>query len=195
MQAVTVVTGTAVPLMRDSINTDLIIPATYMRRLTRTGYDDVLFEPLRNDPDFPLDQAQYAGASVLLVGADFGCGSSREHAPWALRDGGFRAIVAPSFADIFRSNCAQTGLLTVQLPRTDVERLATAVEADPRVPVTIDVAAATLSAAGLNRSFPIDAHLQRRLLAGVDPIDETLICSAEIETFERARPAWLPTVR
>lgn len=187
------VVGTAAPLMRDFVNTDAIIPATYMRRLTKSGYGDVLFEPWRGMPGFVLDDRRYAGSSILLAGEAFGSGSSREHAPWALRDGGFRAIVAVSFADIFAQNCSIVGLATAALPRDRLEALSRLVVADPTLEVTVDIEAEEVRADGFAEHFPIEPYVRRRLLSGHDLVGSTLTHLEAIEEFERGRHRWLPT--
>lgn len=189
------VTGTAAPLMRDFVNTDIIIPATHMRRLTKTGYGDVLFEPWRGTPGFVLDDPRYAGSSVLLAGEAFGSGSSREHAPWALRDGGFRAIVAASFADIFAQNCSIVGLVTAPLPKDRLDELATMVIADPGLEVTVDVKAGEVRAGDFVEPFAMADHIRARLLSGRDMVDTTLEHAYAIAAFEAKRHPWLPTTQ
>jgi 3-isopropylmalate/(R)-2-methylmalate dehydratase small subunit len=188
--------GTAAPLMRDFVNTDIIIPATYMRRLTKTGYGDVLFEPWRGSPGFVLDDPRYAGASVLLAGEAFGSGSSREHAPWALRDGGFRAVIAVSFADIFAQNCPNVGLVTVAMARDRLARLADRVLAEPALEITVDLIAGEIRAGSGERAFrepfALADHVRSRLLNGRDLIETTLDHAAAIAAFEATRPGWLP---
>lgn len=189
------VTGTAAPLMRDFVNTDIIIPATHMRRLTKTGYGDVLFEPWRGTPGFVLDDPRYAGSSILLAGEAFGSGSSREHAPWALRDGGFRAIIAASFADIFAQNCSIVGLVTAPLAKERLDELAAMVVADPGLEVRVDVRTGEIRAGSFVDSFPMAEHIRARLLSGRDLIDTTLEHADEIDAFEAGRHPWLPTTR
>lgn len=189
------VMGTAAPLMRDFVNTDIIIPATHMRRLTKTGYGDVLFEPWRGTPGFVLDDPRYAAASILLAGQAFGSGSSREHAPWALRDGGFRAIIAASFADIFAQNCSIVGLVTVPLPRDRVEQLAELIRVDPSLSITVDVMVGEVRTAGFVEAFSIADHIRARLLDGRDPIAATLEQVDDIVAFEARRPSWMPTTQ
>ena len=161
MDAVTVHSGTALPLRRSNVDTDQIIPAVYLKRVTRTGFEDGLFGAWRNDPGFVLNQPQYADASILVAGPDFGTGSSREHAVWALMDGGFRVVISPRFADIFRNNSTKAGLLTVLLPQEDVEALWTAVEADPTTPVTVDLQAKTVSYGETTVPFELEAIFGR----------------------------------
>jgi 3-isopropylmalate/(R)-2-methylmalate dehydratase small subunit len=198
MDAFTTHTGTAAPLRRSNVDTDQIIPAEYLKRITRTGFEDGLFVAWRtNEPDFVLNQPQYAGASILVAGPDFGTGSSREHANWALLDGGFRVVISPRFADIFRNNSTKAGLLTVVLPEADVEALWAAVEADPALPVTVDLQAeqVTYSPGGGQSTtvgFQIDPYTRWRLLEGLDDVGLTERHLDDITAFEAQRPAWLP---
>jgi 3-isopropylmalate/(R)-2-methylmalate dehydratase small subunit len=198
MDAFTTHTGTAAPLRRSNVDTDQIIPAEYLKRITRTGFEDGLFVAWRtNEPDFVLNQPQYADASILVAGPDFGTGSSREHANWALLDGGFRVVISSRFADIFRNNSTKAGLLTVVLPQEQVEALWTAIEADPATPVTVDLQArqVTYSAAGgqgVTVPFEVDDYVRWRLLEGLDDVGLTERNLDDIETFEATRPAWLP---
>jgi 3-isopropylmalate/(R)-2-methylmalate dehydratase small subunit len=198
MDAFTTHTGTAAPLRRTNVDTDQIIPAEYLKRITRTGFEDGLFVAWRtNEPDFVLNQPQYADASILVAGPDFGTGSSREHAVWALLDGGFRAVISSRFADIFRNNSTKAGLLTVVLPQDAVEALWAAVEADPTTQVTVDLQAKQVSyddgAGGETTvSFDIDDYTRWRLLEGLDDIGITLGHDADIAAYEQARPSWKP---
>ena len=193
MDAFTTHTGTAAPLRRSNVDTDQIIPAEYLKRITRTGFEDGLFVAWRtNEPDFVLNQAQYAGASVLVAGPDFGTGSSREHANWALLDGGFRVVISSRFADIFRNNSTKAGLLTVVLPQADVEALWAAVEADPALPVTVDLQAEEVRYRDVVVPFQIDPYTRWRLLEGLDDVGLTERHLDDVEAFEAARPAWLP---
>jgi 3-isopropylmalate/(R)-2-methylmalate dehydratase small subunit len=186
-------TGTAVPLRRSNVDTDQIIPAEYLKRITRTGFADGLFKAWRtNEPDFVLNQPQYADASVLVAGPDFGTGSSREHAVWALKDGGFRVVISSRFADIFRNNSTKDGLLTVVLPQADVEALWARIEVDPATPVTVDLQAKLVSYADVTVSFDVDDYTRWRLLEGLDDVGLTERNLDDIETFESGRPAWLP---
>jgi 3-isopropylmalate/(R)-2-methylmalate dehydratase small subunit len=191
------IVGTAVPLRRSDVDTDQIIPSDWLKRVERTGFGQGLFSEWRDDPDFVLNQARYAGASVLVTGANFGTGSSREHAVWALQDYGFRAVVSPSFADIFRTNCTKAGLLPVEVDAGVGEALLAAVEADPAVVVTIDVESRTLAAAGagVSTTFPLDDFTRWRFLEGLDDIGLSLRHEAEIVAYEAARPAWMPSAR
>jgi 3-isopropylmalate/(R)-2-methylmalate dehydratase small subunit len=193
MDAFTTHTGTAVPLRRSNVDTDQIIPAEYLKRITRTGFADGLFNAWRtNEPDFVLDQPQYAGASILVAGPDFGTGSSREHAVWALNDGGFRVVISSRFADIFRNNSTKAGLLTVLLPQPDVEVLWARIEADPATRVTVDLQAKQVTYADVTAPFEIDDYTRWRLLEGLDDVGLTERNLTDIETFEAARPSWLP---
>ena len=193
MDAFTLHTGTAAPLRRTNVDTDQIIPAEYLKRITRTGFEDGLFVAWRtNDPDFVLNQPEYAGASVLVAGPDFGTGSSREHAVWALLDGGFRVVISSRFADIFRNNSTKSGLLTVTLPQADVEALWATVEADPATPVTVDLYARQVTYAATTVPFEIDDYTRWRLLEGLDDVGLTERHLDDISAFEDARPSWLP---
>jgi 3-isopropylmalate/(R)-2-methylmalate dehydratase small subunit len=193
MDAFTTHTGTAAPLRRSNVDTDQIIPAEYLKRITRTGFEDGLFVAWRtNEPDFVLNQPQYADASVLVAGPDFGTGSSREHAVWALLDGGFRVVISSRFADIFRNNSTKSGLLTVILPEADVEALWAAVEADPATPVTVDLQAEQVTYSDVTVPFQIDGYTRWRLLEGLDDVGLTERHLDDITAFEAQRPAWLP---
>jgi 3-isopropylmalate/(R)-2-methylmalate dehydratase small subunit len=186
-------TGTAVPLRRSNVDTDQIIPAEYLKRITRTGFADGLFKAWRtNEPDFVIDQPQYAGASVLVAGPDFGTGSSREHAVWALNDGGFRVVISSRFADIFRNNSTKAGLLTVLLPQADVDALWTQIEADPTTSVTVDLNAKQVTYGSVTVPFDIDDYTRWRLLEGLDDVGLTERNLPDIESFEGTRPNWLP---
>ncbi len=195
MEAVRVITGTAVPLDRSDVDTDQIIPSDWLKRIERTGFGKGLFSEWRDDRNFVLNQPQFAGANILIAGPNFGTGSSREHAVWALEDYGFKAVVSPRFGDIFRNNATKVGLLPVQLPADVAEQLLHAVEADPTLEITIDVERRTLSAPkiGIEASFPLDDHTQYRLLNGLDDIGLSLRHDADITDFESRRPAWAPT--
>jgi 3-isopropylmalate/(R)-2-methylmalate dehydratase small subunit len=196
MDAFTTHTGTAVPLRRSNVDTDQIIPAEYLKRITRTGFADGLFKAWRtNEPDFVLDQPQYAGASILVAGPDFGTGSSREHAVWALNDGGFRVVISSRFADIFRNNSTKAGLLTVLLPQPDVEALWARIEAEPATQVTVDLQAKQVTYADVTVPFEIDDYTRWRLLEGLDDVGLTERNLTDIETFEGGRPAWLPKTK
>ena len=193
MDAFTTHTGTAAPLRRSAVDTDQIIPAEYLKRITRTGFEDGLFVAWRrNEPDFVLNQPQYADATVLVAGPDFGTGSSREHACWALLDGGFRVVISSRFADIFKNNSTKSGLLTVVLPQAEVEALWAAVEADPTTQVTVDLQERCVSYGEHSVPFEIDDYTRWRLLEGLDDVGLTERHLADIEAFEARRPAWLP---
>ncbi|MHB1711305.1 MAG: 3-isopropylmalate dehydratase small subunit [Acidimicrobiales bacterium] len=197
MQAVHVVSGRGVPLDRSDIDTDQIIPSDWLKRVERTGFGAGLFAEWRDDRDFVLNREEYAGATVLVAGANFGTGSSREHAVWALLDYGFQAVISPRFADIFRNNCTKAGLLPVEVDATIVRRLIDAIIADPSLEITVDVAAGTVGApaAGIETTFPLDTFTRERLLNGWDDIGLTLRFSDEIDAYESRRPAWLPITR
>ncbi|MCU1676815.1 MAG: 3-isopropylmalate dehydratase, small subunit [Frankiales bacterium] len=192
MQAFTTHTGTALPLRRSNVDTDQIIPAVYLKRVTRTGFEDALFAAWRKDPDFVYNKPEYAGASVLVAGPDFGTGSSREHAVWALQDAGFRVVLSARFADIFRGNSLKTGVLAAQVDQSVVEQIWEIVEADPTTPVTVDLVAREVRAGSLVAPFQVDDYGRWRLLEGLDDIDLTLRHVDVIDGFESARPAWLP---
>jgi 3-isopropylmalate/(R)-2-methylmalate dehydratase small subunit len=193
MEAFTTHTGTAVPLRRSNVDTDQIIPAVYLKRITRTGFEDGLFAAWRTDPDFVLNRPQYDGATILVAGPEFGTGSSREHAVWALQNYGFRVVISPRFADIFRGNSLKGGLLTVQVPEEVVERIWATVEADPAAQITVDLTAQTVSFDGDSVPFEIDPYARWRLLEGLDDIGLTLRHADAIEQFAEARADWLPT--
>ena len=185
-------TGTALPLDRSDVDTDQIVPAEYLKRIERTGYGPFLFAEWRKDPAFVLNDPRYEGATVLLAGANFGSGSSREHAVWALEDHGFRVVIAPSFAEIFRTNCTKVGLLPVQLPATTVRALMDAVLSDPTTALTVDLGASTVAGVGVGTSFEIDEFTKWRLLEGLDDIGLTLRHADAVAAYEAARPYWLP---
>jgi 3-isopropylmalate/(R)-2-methylmalate dehydratase small subunit len=196
MEAVRVITGTAVPLDRSDVDTDQIIPAEWLKRVERTGFGVGLFSAWREkERDFVLNRAEYAGASILVTGPNFGVGSSREHAVWALEDYGFRAIVSPRFGDIFRNNCTKVGLVPVTVDAEVGEALMRAVEADPTLEITIDVERRTVEApaAGISGTFPLDDFTRYRLLEGLDDIGLTLRHEGDISAYETARPDFLPT--
>jgi len=193
MDSFTVHTGTALPLRRSNVDTDQIIPAEYLKRVTRTGFADGLFAAWRGDPDFVLNQPRYAGSSVLVAGPDFGTGSSREHAVWALQDYGFRTVIAPRFGDIFRGNALKGGLLPVVLPTELVDRLHDLVESDPATQVTVDLEQREVRAGDLRAAFDIDDYTRWRLMEGLDDIGLTLTHADTIGEFEQRRATWLPT--
>jgi 3-isopropylmalate/(R)-2-methylmalate dehydratase small subunit len=192
MEKFTTHTGRAVPLRRTNVDTDQIIPAVYLKRVTRTGFEDGLFAAWRQDPGFVLNKPEYAGADVLVAGPDFGTGSSREHAVWALQNYGFKAVISPRFADIFRGNSLKGGLLTVLLPEAEVEQLWQAIEADPTTAVTVDLVAREVRYADVVVPFDIDDYTRWRLLEGLDDIGLTLRHADDVENFEKTRPAWKP---
>ena len=192
MEKFTSHTGVGVPLRRSNVDTDQIIPAVYLKRVTRDGFEDGLFSAWRNDPDFVLNRPEYAAGTVLVAGPDFGTGSSREHAVWALNDGGFRVVISSRFADIFRNNSTKAGLLTVLLPQADVEALWAAVEADPTTAVTVDLNAKQVTYGSVTVPFDIDDYTRWRLLEGLDDVGLTERNLPDIESFEGTRPNWLP---
>jgi 3-isopropylmalate/(R)-2-methylmalate dehydratase small subunit len=195
MQKFTRHTGRAVPLRRSNVDTDQIIPAVYLKRVTRSGYEDGLFRAWReNEPDFVLNQDRYAGATILVAGPDFGTGSSREHAVWALMDYGFKVVISPRFGDIFRGNSLKTGLLTVLLPDSAVSLLSDTVEEDPSIDVTIDLVEQTVSWADQNYGFEIEEYSRWRMIEGLDDIDVSLRHVADIASYEKSRRPWLPAV-
>jgi 3-isopropylmalate/(R)-2-methylmalate dehydratase small subunit len=187
-------TGRALPLDRDDVDTDQIVPAEYLKRIERTGFGPFLFAEWRKDPGFVLNRPEHEGASILLAGENFGSGSSREHAVWALEDHGFRVVIAPSFADIFRNNCTKVGLLPVLLAPETVRQLMTLVHEEPTAEVTVDLEARTVVAPGIAATFEIDDFTRWGLLEGLDDIGLTLRRQGEIDAYEAARSSWLPTV-
>jgi 3-isopropylmalate/(R)-2-methylmalate dehydratase small subunit len=193
MEKFTVHTGVGVPLRRSNVDTDQIIPAVYLKRVTRTGFEDGLFAAWRADPDFVLNAEPYRHGSVLVAGPDFGTGSSREHAVWALKDYGFRVVLSPRFADIFRGNSGKQGLLTAVVSTDDVERLWAVLESSPGAEVTVDLAARTALCGGLTVPFEVDDYTRWRLMEGLDDIGLTLRQASAVDAFERSRPAWAPT--
>jgi 3-isopropylmalate/(R)-2-methylmalate dehydratase small subunit len=195
LQPVRIVSGTAVPLERSDVDTDQIIPSDWLKRVERTGFGQGLFGEWRDDRDFVLNQPEHAGATILVAGPNFGVGSSREHAVWALMDYGFRAVVSPRFGDIFRNNATKSGLLPVQVPGDVGAALLRAIVADPTLELTIDVERRTLSApaAGIEVTFPLDGFTQHRLLEGLDDIGLTLRHGDDIDAFEGSRPDWMPS--
>jgi 3-isopropylmalate/(R)-2-methylmalate dehydratase small subunit len=195
MEPVIVVTGTAVPLDRSDVDTDQIIPSDWLKKVERTGFGAGLFSEWRDDRDFVLNQPQFAGASVLVAGPNFGTGSSREHAVWAIMDYGFKAVVSPRFADIFRNNCTKNGLVPVQVSAEVVDALMQAINDDPTLEITIDVERRTLSApaAGIDAEFPLDDATRERFLKGLDDIGITLAYADAITTYEAARPSFKPS--
>ena len=193
MEPITVIEGTALPVDRSDVDTDQIIPAEYLKRIERTGFGPFLFAEWRKNPDFVINDPRYDGASVLIAGENFGCGSSREHAPWAIEDAGFRAVIAPSFADIFRNNCTKIGLLPVELRAESVRALMDAVLDDPTTRVVVDLDGLAVRAPGLDETFDMEDFTRWRLLEGLDDIDLSLRKEAEITAYEGTRGSWLPT--
>jgi len=186
-------TGTGVPLRRSNVDTDQIIPAVYLKRVTRSGFEDGLFSAWRNDPEFVLNQDAFKGGTVLVAGPDFGTGSSREHAVWALQNYGFKAVISSRFADIFRGNSLKGGLLTVIISQDEVEKLWAAIEADPSTQITVDLDSRTVSYAGVTLGFELDDYTRWRLMEGLDDIGLTLAQEASIDAFEAARTSLKPT--
>jgi 3-isopropylmalate/(R)-2-methylmalate dehydratase small subunit len=195
MDKFTVHIGTAVPLRRSNVDTDQIIPAVYLKRVTRTGFEDGLFSAWRaNEPDFVLNRPEFGGATILVAGPDFGTGSSREHAVWALLDYGFRVVVSPRFGDIFRGNSLKAGLLTVQLPEKVVQRLWDDIEEDPATVVTVDLTERQVRWRGEVHEFALDDYTRWRLMEGLDDIGLTLRHLDDVAAYETTRKPWLPTV-
>lgn len=192
MEAFTTYTGRAVPLRRSNVDTDQIIPAVWLKQVSRTGFDRGLFSAWREDPDFVLNQPRHDGAGILVAGPDFGTGSSREHAVWALQQYGFRVVIAPRFGDIFRNNSTKMGLLPVVLPAGQVEDLQTRVEKDAALEITVDLDKREVRYADVVTSFDIDDYTRWRLMEGLDDIGLTLRHADAITTYEESRPAWLP---
>jgi len=187
--------GRMAPLDRANVDTDQIIPKQFLKRIERSGFGPFLFyDWRRNDPGFVLNRPEYEGATVLVAGANFGCGSSREHAPWSLQDAGFRAVIAPSFADIFRTNCLKIGLLPVALPEASARRLLELAEEDPATTVTVDLESRTVSAAGFCEGFELDPYARECLLNGWDAVALTLRHEDEIAAHEARRESWLPAI-
>ena len=185
--------GVAAPLKQSNVDTDQIIPAVYLKRITKTGFDDALFAGWRKNPDFVLNRPEYANASVLVAGSDFGTGSSREHAVWALRDYGFKTVISSRFADIFRGNSGKQGLLAAQVDQSDVELLWKLMEAQPGIEVEVDLEARTVTCGAVTVPFQIDDYTRWRLMEGLDDIGLTLQRETDIEAYERDRPKYKPT--
>ena len=192
MEKFEVFTGVAVPLRRSNVDTDQIIPAVYLKRITKTGFEDALFSAWRNDPEFVLNQEPYKHGQVLVAGPDFGTGSSREHAVWALRDYGFKAVLSSKFVDIFRGNSGKQGLVAGQITEEDTEKLWAAIEANPGSSITINLVEQTATIGDLTVPFEIDEYTKWRLLEGLDDIGLTLRDEQAITDFEAKRPAWMP---
>jgi 3-isopropylmalate/(R)-2-methylmalate dehydratase small subunit len=195
MEKFTVHTGRALPLRRSNVDTDQIIPAEYLKRITRHGYEDALFAAWRTDPSFILNDPTYAGVTVLVAGPEFGTGSSREHAVWALQDYGFKVVLSSRYADIFRGNSGKIGLLTAVVDQDVIERIWAVVEADPATEVTVDLVAREVRAGDVMAPFEVDDYTRWRLLEGLDDIGLTLQHEADITAFEASRPAFAPTTR
>jgi 3-isopropylmalate/(R)-2-methylmalate dehydratase small subunit len=185
-------TGTGVPLRRSNVDTDQIIPAVYLKRVTRSGFEDGLFAAWRNDPEFVLNQPQYKAGTVLVAGPEFGTGSSREHAVWALQNYGFKVVISSRFADIFRGNSLKGGLLTVILPQEAVEAIWVAIEADPTIEIKVDLDSRTVSYGAMTIAFKLDDYTRWRLMEGLDDIGLTLKQTDSIDAFEAKRPSYKP---
>jgi 3-isopropylmalate/(R)-2-methylmalate dehydratase small subunit len=185
-------TGTGIPLRRSNVDTDQIIPAVYLKRVTRSGFEDGLFAAWRNDPEFVLNQPQYKSGTILVAGPEFGTGSSREHAVWALQNYGFKVVISSRFADIFRGNSLKGGLLTVILPQEAVEAIWTAIESDPTTSITVDLETRTVSYGSTTVAFELDDYTRWRLMEGLDDIGLTLKHTDAIDSFEAKRPAYKP---
>ena len=193
MEKFTVLTGIATPLRMSNVDTDQIIPGEYLKRISRHGYEDALFAGWRTDPDFVLNQPQYAGSPILVAGPDFGTGSSREHAVWALQDYGFKVVLSSRFADIFRGNSGKVGLLTAAVDQVDIEALWAAMDADPALSVVVDLEKREVRWLDRVVTFEVDDYVRWRLMEGLDDIGITLRHEADITAFEAKRPSWLPT--
>jgi len=192
MDKIDKVEGVAVPLMRSNVDTDQIIPAVFLKRVTKTGFDDALFYAWRQDPEFVLNQPAFEGARILFAGPDFGTGSSREHAVWALRDYGFDVVLSPRFGDIFRGNSGKQGLLTGEIEESDLEKAWALIEAEPGIHAAVDLVARTFTIGNLSAPFQIDDYTRWRLLEGLDDIGLTLRDEAKITEFEERRESWRP---
>ena len=192
MEKFTTVTGIAAPLRRSNVDTDQIIPAVFLKRVTKTGFEDALFYGWRQDPEFVLNRPEFQGARVLVAGADFGTGSSREHAVWALRDFGFDVVLSPRFGDIFRGNSGKQGLLAAQISEDDVEKIWAAIDANPGIEATVDLVERTVTVGDLQLPFEVDDYTRWRLLEGLDDIGLTLRDEALITEFEATRESWRP---
>ena len=195
MEAVHIISGTAVPLDRSDVDTDQIIPSDWLKQVERTGFEKGLFSEWRDDPDFVMNREEHQGASILIAGPNFGTGSSREHAVWAIQQYGFKAVISPRFGDIFRNNSTKNGLAPVQVSAEVGRQLLDAVEADPALEITVDIERRVLEvpALGLTVDFPLDDSVRHRFLNGLDDIGITLTHEADITAYEATRPAWLPT--
>jgi 3-isopropylmalate/(R)-2-methylmalate dehydratase small subunit len=185
-------TGTGIPLRRSNVDTDQIIPAVYLKRVTRSGFEDGLFAAWRNDPEFVLNKAEFKSATILVAGVDFGTGSSREHAVWALQNYGFKVVISSRFADIFRGNSLKGGLLTVILPQVEIEKLWAAIEADPTMSITVDLESKSVSYKNERISFDLDDYTRWRLMEGLDDIGLTMRNLGDVEKFEEKRANFKP---
>ncbi len=194
MQPVERVVGKALPLGYSDVDTDQIVPSDALKRIERTGFGQFLFSEWREDPNFVMNKAEHEDAVILLAGENFGSGSSREHAPWALQDYGFGAIIAPSFADIFKNNCSKIGLLAVELPEETVKKLLDAVRDDPQTVITVELTERVVTAPNVYETFEMDDFTRQRLLEGLDDIGATLEHEDDLEAFEKSRPSYLPKV-
>jgi 3-isopropylmalate/(R)-2-methylmalate dehydratase small subunit len=192
MEKFTQHTGTGLPLRRSNVDTDQIIPAVYLKRVTRTGFEDGLFAAWRSDPEFVINRPEHDGATVLVAGPDFGTGSSREHAVWALLDHGFKVVLSSRFADIFRGNSGKSGLLAAQVTQDVVEQLWKLIETEPSTEIVVDLRERTVQAGALTAPFEIDDYTRWRLLEGLDDIGITLSHEADVATYEASRPSWKP---
>ena len=194
MEPVQRVSGTALPLGWDDVDTDQIVPSDALKRIERTGFGQFLFAQWREDPEFVMNRSEHEGAVVLLAGKNFGSGSSREHAPWAIQDYGFGAVIAPSFADIFKNNCAKIGLLAIELSEEAVRKLVDAVREDPETVITVELTERTVTGPNVRETFDMDDFTRRRLMEGLDDISLTLTHEDELEEYERSRPGYMPKV-
>jgi len=188
------VSGKALPLGWDDVDTDQIVPSDALKRIERTGFGRFLFSQWREDPEFVLNKPEHEGAVVLIAGQNFGSGSSREHAPWAIQDYGFGAVIAPSFADIFKNNCAKIGLLAIELPEEAVQRLLDAVREDPETVITVELTERTVTGPDVRETFEMDDFTRQRLMEGLDDISLTLTHEDDLEAYEQTRPVYLPRV-
>jgi 3-isopropylmalate/(R)-2-methylmalate dehydratase small subunit len=188
------VSGKALPLGWDDVDTDQIVPSDALKRIERTGFGQFLFSQWREDPEFVLNKPEHEGAVVLLAGQNFGSGSSREHAPWAIQDYGFGAVIAPSFADIFKNNCAKIGLLAIELPEEAVQRLLDAVRDDPETLITVELTERTVTGPDVRETFEMDDFTRQRLMEGLDDISLTLTHEDDLQAYEKTRPSYLPKV-
>jgi 3-isopropylmalate/(R)-2-methylmalate dehydratase small subunit len=188
------VSGNALPLGWDDVDTDQIVPSDALKRIERTGFGQFLFSQWREDPEFVLNKPEHEGAVVLLAGQNFGSGSSREHAPWAIQDYGFGVVIAPSFADIFKNNCAKIGLLAIELPEEAVKRLLDAVREDPETLITVELTERTVTGPDVRETFEMDDFTRQRLMEGLDDISLTLTHEDDLQAYEKTRPSYLPKV-